>query len=127
MDKNTGLFDSAFVSAVFSSALGLLILIGILSFVTPILVYLLCSKVIKKPLLNIPISLLLFLYSVYEEVFSFRIQLGMDINIIENFLDVFNGDSIMLFYFMWLPGIISFFAINIAAFIQRLMNKEAEK
>ncbi len=121
------MFDDWLIETIFNTTLTFLILVVILSFVTSILIYMFCNKVVKRPLLNIPISLALLAYSVYDRIYSYRITWGMEVDVVQNFLDFFKGESLMVVYYLWMPGVISFTLINIAFFIERQMKKEAKK
>ncbi len=88
----------------------------IISFIIPILIYIFCAKILKKPLINIPVFIVLLLYHMFDQIFLYQLQLGLDIDFVDDIVSFFRNDSVMVAVFIWFPAIIGFAISNIIGF-----------
>lgn len=88
------------------------LLIALISVIIPILVFCICYK-IKKPILNIIISPVILLLSMFEKIYWYPLKNGYRVDLIDRFIDFFKDDSVIVFWLLWFPGIIVFAILNI--------------
>ncbi len=96
-----------------------LYLIPILFFIIPIIIYLICSRIIKKPLLNIPIFIVLLLGLMIWHIWGYNIRFGAEIKFAEDIRSFFHNDSVIAVWLMWLPAICGAVVANIVGLIKR--------
>lgn len=93
------------------------IFIILISIIVPIVIFAVCYK-IKKTYLNIAISMIVLLASMFEKIYFFPLRNGFEIDVIDRFIRYFKYETVLNFWAMWFPGIIVCIIINFLYFIK---------
>ena len=70
-------------------------------------------KQYPEKILNIIISPVILLLSMFEKIYWYPLKNGYRVDLIDRFIDFFKNDSVIVFWLLWFPGIIVFTILNI--------------
>ena len=83
------------------------------SMLVPVFIFVLCKYIFKRAWLNIPIYILLLGVSVFKEIYWYSLKMEFEIDFIDKFVRFFKYESVIVFWMVWFPSIISFAILNL--------------